>query len=590
MTTTADLAARLRAMPDDDLERLIVARGLPTAVLGDSGPQSVTDFFDLAEAFRTDAAVDAAIERLPRRALLALRDGVAGPDLGPALDLALADEDGRVDDAVAARVAAHPDLAALGPGGPAHVRPAAGVDDVGGSTAARTTGAERAFDTMTMLAELLRAVDEGGVRELVKGGIGSPMARALGERSGADADVVPGRLDLLERIHFATTADGAWSLTEDGRTWLTTPWPTRWVRLVARWRDGLDPAVREVLAAADGDWRDLVALGRWAYPAGARWLDATLLDVAGTAGALGVTVDGTVTDTGRALLGADPDTAEHAAAADLPPTVEGVYLQHDLTVIAPGPLAPADDDQLRSVADLEAPGLAARYRVSEDSLRRALRSGSSREHVVALFERIGVTGVPQPLAYLIDQVAARDGSIVVDRGEDGAGAVVRGTPDQLDLIGVDAELRQLAWERPDLETLVSHYPAHVVHAALEDQRYPAVLRPGARPEPRHEPPGRRRPAGRSPEAAARAVVERLRLTTQRGDAEPEQEWLGRQIDLAIRGRTPIRVVVRMPDGSERPFSIVPTSVAAGRIRGKDTAADVERTLPLSLVLSVDSDA
>jgi hypothetical protein len=35
---------------------------------------------------------------------------------------------------------------------------------------------------------------------------------------------------------------------------------------------------------------------------------------------------------------------------------------------------------------------------------------------------------------------------------------------------------------------------------------------------------------------------------------------------------------------------VPTSVAAGRIRGKDTAADVERTLPLSLVVSVDSEA
>jgi hypothetical protein len=117
-----------------------------------------------------------------------------------------------------------------------------------------------------------------------------------------------------------------------------------------------------------------------------------------------------------------------------------------------------------------------------------------------------------------------------------------------------------------------------------------VLQPGARPETHHGPPGRRRAPGRSPEAAAHAVVERLRVTTERGAAEPEQEWLGRQIDLAVRGRTPIRVTVRMPDGSERPFSIVPTSVAAGRIRGKDTAADVERTLPLSLVVSVDSEA
>ncbi|WIB13562.1 hypothetical protein [Curtobacterium sp. MCPF17_052] len=85
-------------------------------------------------------------------------------------------------------------------------------------------------------------------------------------------------------------------------------------------------------------------------------------------------------------------------------------------------------------------------------------------------------------------------------------------------------------------------------------------------------------------------MERLRLTTERGDAEPEQEWMARQIDMAVRGRTPIRITVRMPDGSERPFSIVPTSVAAGRVRGKDTAVDVERTLPLSLVVGIESDA
>ena len=130
MTTTADLAARLRAMPDDDLERLIVARGLPSAVLGETGPQSITDFFDLAEAFRAEAAVDAAVERLPRRTLLALRDGTTGDDLAPAVALGLADDDGRVDDAVAARVAAHPDLSLHGATPPVPDRRASGETDV----------------------------------------------------------------------------------------------------------------------------------------------------------------------------------------------------------------------------------------------------------------------------------------------------------------------------------------------------------------------------------------------------------------------------------------------------------------------------
>jgi hypothetical protein len=209
---------------------------------------------------------------------------------------------------------------------------------------------------------------------------------------------------------------------------------------------------------------------------------------------------------------------------------------------------------------------------------------------VALLERLSSTGLPQPLAYLVDQVASRDGSIVVDLGADGVGTRVHGTADQLDLIGVDAELRQLAWERDDLTTLLTRYPPHVVHTALEDQRYPAVLTAAARPATGSVPPGRRRGGGRNPEQAAHALVERLRVTTERGDAEPEQEWLGRQIDLAVRGRTPIRLTVRMPDGTERPFSIIPTSVAAGRVRGRDTAVDVERTLPLSLVVAVESDA
>ncbi len=592
MTTTADLAARLRAMPDDALERLVVARRLPAAVLAESGPQHAADFFDLAEALRADDAVDAAIEHLPRAALLALRDG-AGPDaagptdaLGPAIALGLADAGGGVDDAVSARLAAHPDLVdgADRPGGTAPVRPAAPVDD----DTARATGAEHAFTTMTVLAELLRAVRAGEVRELVKGGIGAPLARTLGERLAVDPDVVPDRLALLRRTGLAALDAGTWHVTRAGDAWLTASWPDRWTTVTTAWRDALDPAVREVLGLAGADWHDLVAVGRWAYPAGARWLDAELLTVAGTGSALGLAVDGALTTTGAALLGGAADATDRAAA-DLPDTVPGVYLQHDLTVIAPGPLAPADDAELRAVATLEAPGLAARYRVSEESLGRAVRSGLGRDAVLALLERLSVTGVPQPLAYLVDQVAERDGSIVVDLGVGGVGSVVRGTADQLDLIGVDAELRQMSWDRTDLTTLTTRYPAPAVHAALRDARYPAVLTTAAQATVEAAPPVRRA-ATRDPHAAARALVQRLRLTTERADGEPEQEWLGRQIDLAVRGRTPITLTVRMPDGSERPFSIVPTSVAAGRVRGKDTGADVERTLPLSLVVAVESDA
>ena len=44
-------------------------------------------------------------------------------------------------------------------------------------------------------------------------------------------------------------------------------------------------------------------------------------------------------------------------------------------------------------------------------------------------------------------------------------------------------------------------------------------------------------------------------------------------------RTEFRV--RLPDGSERSFDLEPTGIAAGRVRGRDKAADIERTLPVS---------
>ncbi|PZF60320.1 hypothetical protein DEI92_08165 [Curtobacterium sp. MCBD17_034] len=584
MTTAAALAARLRAMPDDDLVALVAARRLPGAALAAHGPSAVADFFDLADALRTPDVIDRALARLPRATLAALQHPAdADPAaLAPAVALGLTDG-AELDDAVAARLAEHPELRpddAPRPGGPTPVPQ--DVDRV------RAVAAETAFATLTSLAELVRAVAGDEVHELAKGGIGAPLARHLGERAAADPVRVPDLLALLAETALVDPTSPTWTVTDDGRGWLVAPWPLRWVELVVRWRATLGDPVVEVLALAADDWRGLEALGRWAYPGGAEWLPAELVRSAETAEALGITVDGVVTATGRVLFAArttDDTAAIDHAGADLPSTVPGVYLQNDLTVIAPGPLEPADDAALRTVADVEAPGLASRYRISEDSVRRALLEGYDGTAVLDTLGRLSAADVPQPVRYLVEQVSARAGSIVVDHAAE-RGSVVRGPAEQLDLVSVDAELRSLAWARRSPTVLVSPYPPSSVVSALEDQRYPAVLAPAARVADAAGPPVRRRTA-RTPEEQARELVERLRAATRRGDQEPAQEWMGRQIDLAVRGKVAVRVVVRMPDGTEAPFTIVPTSVSGGRIRGRDTHADVERTLPLSLVIAVE---
>jgi len=50
----------------------------------------------------------------------------------------------------------------------------------------------------------------------------------------------------------------------------------------------------------------------------------------------------------------------------------------------------------------------------------------------------------------------------------------------------------------------------------------------------------------------------------------------------------IVVVVRMPDGSARSLTLEASGLGGGRLRGLDRAADVERTLPVSSIVSVRS--
>lgn len=58
-----------------------------------------------------------------------------------------------------------------------------------------------------------------------------------------------------------------------------------------------------------------------------------------------------------------------------------------------------------------------------------------------------------------------------------------------------------------------------------------------------------------------------------------EQWLTRQLDLAIRGRQLVVVEVTMPDGRVVDYLLEPTGLGGGRLRGRDRAADIERTLP-----------
>ncbi|WP_019072510.1 helicase C-terminal domain-containing protein [Streptomyces hokutonensis] len=95
----------------------------------------------------------------------------------------------------------------------------------------------------------------------------------------------------------------------------------------------------------------------------------------------------------------------------LPEPLDHVLLQADLTAVAPGPLERPLADVLDVLADVESKGGATVYRFTPGSVRRALDAGRSASDLHDFLTAHSRTPVPQPLAYLIDDVARRHGHL-----------------------------------------------------------------------------------------------------------------------------------------------------------------------------------
>lgn len=155
----------------------------------------------------------------------------------------------------------------------------------------------------------------------------------------------------------------------------------------------------------------LPAAAAWRFPllagprhqatarAAACWREAQLL---------GVVAAGAVTELGRALLcGTDPA----AALAGLESTRRTARLQADLTAVVAGTPSSALAELLDSCADLETRGTASIWRFSPSSVRRALDTGDSELSLRQRLSAIADGGLPQPLEYLIGDVARRHGTV-----------------------------------------------------------------------------------------------------------------------------------------------------------------------------------
>ena len=125
---------------------------------------------------------------------------------------------------------------------------------------------------------------------------------------------------------------------------------------------------------------------------------------------LGITGQGVISAYGIDFLqGGDNESIN----TDLPQPVDHILIQSDNTAIAPGPLEHEVAQDLALIADVESRGGATVYRFSESSIRRGLDHGRTGEEITKFLAKTSKTPMPQPLEYLIADVAKKHGKLRV---------------------------------------------------------------------------------------------------------------------------------------------------------------------------------
>ena len=623
------LASRLRALPDAELRHVIAVRGVTAS--------GIHDFFDLAEALLDASSVHVALSHLDRStlAVLAVAGQLTSSNSVPSLnavaerlselgsvEVSVTEVAGRVDtlhsllladhtdgccipyDAVSAHLATWPaqglpgvaDLAtALPPATPAAV-PDTEI------TFIDQLAAERAFAVVSSISELVNELSREPARQLSRGGLGLPDTKRLSAVMSVELDLVAPIVALAARADLLARSDGYWMETEAGEAWLLERTTIRWQALAAAWQTALPPIVADILPQRAGlHWGDgLTAFIAWLYPAGGEWMLSQLTEFARDAELLGITAHDTTSTAGASVLRGDPAAAVATMAAALPAEVGAVYLQHDLSIVAPGPLAPSIDSRLRGLADVESRELATSYRITAASVNRALAAGENAATLLDFLASISLTGIPQPVDYLINESASRYGRVRVGSlaggptapvGPDGVDTVFLSYVSSSDAallgtIAVDQTLAPIGLVcASDGEHLLSRFAGDAVFWALSDARYPVAAEDDLG-EIVHL---RRHQIARvvvTPTVdTALNLVEKLRLGAESGVSVADA-WLARQLDTAIKAKQAILVSIAMPGGAVVDYLLEPASVSNGRFRARDRRADIERTLPLKSILSI----
>jgi hypothetical protein len=272
----------------------------------------------------------------------------------------------------------------------------------------------------------------------------------------------------------------------------------------------------------------------WPDPAGSGpdELEATVRAMLDAAAFLGVAVvEGGRAQAGLAaqrwLEGDGPAGLAEVAEAALPDGPDRFLLAGDLTVVAPGGLAPGVETRLAGLADREAAG-SGTWRIHDASLRRAFDEGHTAEDVLEFLRRHSSTPLSQALEYLVADVARRHGRLRVG----GATTYLRGDPAM-----VAGAVRSAAGRRLGLRELA---PGVAVTGRSQRELLAALRKAGEAPLA-EEADGSPRPEGARPvRHVQRAAPDRLgRAAAANGHAADRPGMDPATAVDRLRGRRPV---------------------------------------------------
>jgi len=503
---------------------------------------------------------------------------------------------------------------------------------------------------LDLVRQVDRALEQLGTEPppvLRTGGIGVRELRSLATKIGADEPAAAAVLEIAYSAGLVAAVgvgtNELWLPTGAYDDWLELDTAHRWAMLVIAWFTGLRaigligrrdsggataaarerlvnalapdlerllaPEIRQLtlraLSEADPGTapasESVVTWVAWHRPRrGGQFRDDLVEWTITEAALLGLTGLGALASHAHVLLKDEPSRDDLAGAIQplVPEPVSEVLLQADLTAVAPGPLVRAVQDELAAMADVESHGGGGVFRFSENSVRRAFDLGRTSDQLHRWLAEHSRTPVPQPLTYLIDDVARRHGVLRI-----GAASTYLRCDDENVLTGLlGRNLPGIRFRRLAPTVLVSPSPPDQVLSRLREaglaplgETFDGVVHVTAAGNRRGEPPRRRTSRDFADntveltEDQVQAVIERVRAGDRVAAERPAEHTLGDItapaetigiLSEAAEGHTRTWISYVDHNGNSAERIVEPVRVADGWLTAYDEAADQPRTYAL----------